>query len=66
MSINIARTIVNSEWPKVHFYIWPKPKAEYLKIFGLRPNTEAKTKSMFFENFHPSAELIFFVFDKTM
>ena len=21
-----------SEWPKVHFYIWLKPKAEYLKI----------------------------------
>jgi len=34
--------VTNSEWPKVHFYIRPKPKAEYLKIFGLWPNTETE------------------------
>ena len=31
----------SSEWLKVHFYIWPKPKAKYLKKFGLWPNTGA-------------------------
>ena len=31
-----------SEWPKLHFHIWPKPKAEDWKIFGFWPNTEAE------------------------
>ena len=37
-----------SEWLNVHFYIRAKPKAEYLKIFGLWPNTEAKTECWIF------------------
>ena len=39
-----------SEWPKVHFYIWPKLMAEYLKKFGLWLNTEAKTECWIFED----------------
>ena len=31
-----------SEWPKLHFHIRPKPKAEDRKLFGLWPNTEAE------------------------
>ena len=38
-----------SEWPNVHFYMRPKPKAEYLKIFGLWPNTEAETECWIFK-----------------
>jgi hypothetical protein len=49
----------SSEWPKVHFYIWPQPKTEYLKKFGLWPNTKAKC--WFFLNSYPSADLILFL-----
>jgi hypothetical protein len=38
-----------SEWSNVHFYIRPKPKAEYFKIFGLWPNTEAETECWIFK-----------------
>ena len=31
-----------SEWPKLCFHIWPKPKAEDWKIFCFWPNTEAE------------------------
>ena len=31
-SYHLYDILVHSEWPKVHFYIRPKPKAEYWKL----------------------------------
>ena len=40
-----------SEWPKLHFHIGPKAKAEDRKIFGIWPNTKAEAEYWNFPKF---------------